>query len=397
MDISDFLSETFDQVLNGTDGNDTITGLDGGTDLIDGGAGDDVIYGRRGSDALFGGAGDDQLYALRGNDTLSGGAGNDSLYSGRDASVLDGGSGDDLLQADMFLGAAHVLTGGAGADTFALVNSAAAALSAVVITDFSPGEDILALPSGESLSVSSGAGDITLTLGSGDTVTLNGITVHDWLVANGTIFDGVTQGGAGVDRIFARAGDDVIAGGAGDDVIGGGAGDDVILGGEGNDSLNGNRGNDTLDGGAGNDTLHGNAGHNLLLGGEGDDYITSGNQGSVLDGGAGDDHLLMRMLSGGDHQVTGGTGADHFEFAYFDDRKHGHVVISDYELGVDSVTIDGMSALDYYLGTEAVLQDTEAGALLYLVSNDTVLFAGVSTADLAASWAGLAPVDLPLV
>lgn len=388
MDFSDFSPEAFDQVLIGTGGNDTIDGFDGGNQLIDGGAGNDWIYGRDGNDVLFGGDGNDRINGGRGNDLLVGGAGNDLLYSGRNGSTLEGGSGDDLLQASLLVGATHVLTGGTGADGFEVIDTDLPAIGHVIITDFELEIDTLVLSPDPPATVSSGAGDLVLTLAGGDTVTLEGVSTHDWLALNGTDFGGITQGGAGNDRYIGGAGDEIFAGGEGNDLIVGGAGNDIILGGEGDDILSAGQGRDTLDGGAGNDTLHGNAGNNLLLGGAGDDYITSGNQTSRLEGGEGADHLLARMISGGSHVMIGGTGADHFEFACFDVRKRGSVVITDLELGLDRVTIDGMDLGAYQLATGAALTDTPAGALLQLVSNDTILFEGLAADDIGAWYFG---------
>ncbi|MEN9464138.1 MAG: hypothetical protein RL217_319, partial [Pseudomonadota bacterium] len=85
---------------------------------IEGGAGDDTIYGTTGNDYLVGGDGNDTLHGGAGNDYLLGGAGNDTLY---------GGAGNDTL------------TGGAGADVFVWKlgdQGTAAAPAQDVITDF---------------------------------------------------------------------------------------------------------------------------------------------------------------------------------------------------------------------------------------------------------------------
>src|SRR5690606_31848077 len=59
-----------------------------GNDVMDGGAGDDVLSGGSGNDALEGGAGDD---------ILAGGSGNDILHGGLGDDVLTGGEGDDIF------------------------------------------------------------------------------------------------------------------------------------------------------------------------------------------------------------------------------------------------------------------------------------------------------------
>ncbi len=47
--------------------------------IIDGGAGDDVLWASNGNDTIFGGDGDDVLFGGTGNDTLTGGAGSDTF------------------------------------------------------------------------------------------------------------------------------------------------------------------------------------------------------------------------------------------------------------------------------------------------------------------------------
>lgn len=107
-------------------------------DTIDGGPGNDVIYGGAGADVIHGGSGDDiinggpgiatatdQLYGDAGNDIikagpgdtgamLDGGAGNDQLYGGLAANVMNGGDGNDYLSGG---GGHDVMHGGAGDDT----------------------------------------------------------------------------------------------------------------------------------------------------------------------------------------------------------------------------------------------------------------------------------------
>ncbi|MBL1432481.1 MAG: hypothetical protein COB94_003425 [Gammaproteobacteria bacterium] len=89
--------------IQGGLGDDHLFGL-GGNDVIRGGDGDDYIEGGRGIDQLFGGdnrdtlVGGDDADILRGEagmDTLQGGKGNDDLYGGVDNDILEGGADDD--------------------------------------------------------------------------------------------------------------------------------------------------------------------------------------------------------------------------------------------------------------------------------------------------------------
>ncbi|WP_409306506.1 type I secretion C-terminal target domain-containing protein [Pectobacterium sp. B1J-3] len=75
----------------------------------------DISSANGGNDILNGGAGNDILYGQGGNDTLNGGAGNDKLYGGDGNDTLIGGDGDDILIGGK---GNDVLIGGKGADIF---------------------------------------------------------------------------------------------------------------------------------------------------------------------------------------------------------------------------------------------------------------------------------------
>jgi Ca2+-binding RTX toxin-like protein len=83
--------------LSGTDAADLIEGGTG-DDAIYGEGGNDTILGSEGSDLISGGMGDDSLYAASGDDTVDAGDGNDLIVGGD-------GAGDDLYM------------GGTGVDT----------------------------------------------------------------------------------------------------------------------------------------------------------------------------------------------------------------------------------------------------------------------------------------
>jgi len=145
--------------------------IDGGkgNDVIFGGKGDDTITGGRGKDVVFGGKGDDTIKGGRGRDVVFGGKGDDTIQGGRGRDVIFGGKGDDTIQ------------GGRGGDT-----------------------------------IFGGKGDDTIKGGRGRDI----------------IF-----GGRGDDTIHGGRGNDTIYGGRGDDTIFGGRGKDVIFGGHGDDCI----------------------------------------------------------------------------------------------------------------------------------------------------------------
>ncbi|AMV23790.1 Hemolysin, plasmid [Gemmata sp. SH-PL17] len=171
-------------IVNGGDGNDTISGsagadlLIGGTgdDTIDGGTGNDLLYGggRTSGDYVFGIATGGAANVLTRGDNLAN-SGNDKLYGGDGKDELHGGDGLDLLVG--------------GYDYFADDNDA----------DWVYGED------GNDV-IRGGAGDDYLDGGNGD--------------------DNIA-GGNGNDTMYGRNGNDTLNGGAGSDSGVGGSGTDT--------------------------------------------------------------------------------------------------------------------------------------------------------------------------
>ncbi|MEQ1647461.1 MAG: DUF4114 domain-containing protein [Hyphomicrobiaceae bacterium] len=152
-------------------------------DTLNGGDGDDVIYGLRGNDVLSGDAGDDKIYGGTGDDRLSGGEGND---------VLSGGAGNDVLLADA---GDDKLMGGKGFDTLSFAD-----VSNGVSVDLSK-------------HVAIGAG----------TDHVSGIEA-----VVGSKFADVLSGDGSAN---------LLAGGLGDDVLRGRGGNDVLVGGDGADTF----------------------------------------------------------------------------------------------------------------------------------------------------------------
>lgn len=109
------------------DGNDTVTGFNGGIRLVGSPFGDtvkgtnsaDVIAARGGDDTIFGRGGDDTVVAdtsgALGNDRLYGDAGDDTLTGSLGSDTFVGGSGTDALGSTSEL--AQEFRGGSGVDT----------------------------------------------------------------------------------------------------------------------------------------------------------------------------------------------------------------------------------------------------------------------------------------
>lgn len=111
----------------------------------------------------------------------------------------------------------------------------------------------------------------------------------------------------------------------GGDLLYGGSGDDVLIGGAGHDTLVGGDGNDILMGGSGSDTLHGGAGNDILMGGSGNDILMGGHGDNILIGGSGNDTF---KYNAGD--LTGKTHGDTItDFHVGDVAKDGNADILD--------------------------------------------------------------------
>lgn len=262
-------------------------------DWLAGGAGDDLIAGSAGHDTLLGGTGSDTLEGGTGFDHLMGGAGADHLNGGSDRDTLDGGAGDDTLDGRV-------------------------------------GDDLL----------QGGEGDDLLMGGSGSDTLEGGAGADDLRSGND---DDALAGGLGDDTLDGGRGDDVLAGDAGADELQGNSGNDTLDGGADNDTLNGGSGDDALDGGAGRDRLNGGSGNDQLDGGEGRDTLAGASGDDVLDGGAGRDSLF---LGAGNDTATGGDGADRFIFRDRD-LNGSSVEITDYDVSEgDYLDLRGVDIAD---------------------------------------------------
>ncbi|MCH8829069.1 MAG: peroxidase, partial [Planctomycetes bacterium] len=87
------------RIVGATDASIVINGGPGNDQLF-GGPGDDRIDGGSGNDRIFGGAGDDQLSGGSGNDRIFGQDGDDIIDGGTGRDVLVGGEGDDQIRDD---------------------------------------------------------------------------------------------------------------------------------------------------------------------------------------------------------------------------------------------------------------------------------------------------------
>jgi Ca2+-binding RTX toxin-like protein len=310
-----------DQIVEGTMGDDTLTGTNL-TDLIFGEDGNDVIYGGNAGDCIFGGANNDTIYGENLNDLLVGGSGNDTLYGGDDEDTifgntgvdqlfgefghdtLDGGAGNDSLDG----GADHdTLNGGPDVDTVLGGSSPDRILirGTEATTDTIDGGSEY-----DTLEIIAGTGTATLqgfslantgveTVSSIEAIVGNNQTLQGTGGANLFDLTGIV-GPTGLASIDGLGGNDTITGTASSDVINGGDGDDILTGGDGFDVINGGNDNDTIDGGLHNDTINGGAGLDTITAGAGFDVVqVSSNEAEndVMNGGADTDTIVALGVS----------------------------------------------------------------------------------------------------
>jgi hypothetical protein len=249
------------------------TGVQG----LNGGGGDDVVNGSNDMDLISGGSGGaDQLHGNGGDDTLflintylisNGSPGPESTRTGA-GSLFDGGSGFDFLMLGGFVNFQGTIQDIEGLLLIpGYANSNFGNPSIFVASQYATNAvfsraTFAALPSNLLLA---GVGNVSVNFGNGG----------ESLDASGFTFDpgaAITfdfAGGDGNDSITGTSVGDVISGGLGDDALNGGLGDDVIV-------LNG--GADTAAGGAGNDQFQINL---------------AGTNNSNIDGGADSDNLQI--------------------------------------------------------------------------------------------------------
>jgi Ca2+-binding RTX toxin-like protein len=148
---------------------------------INGGAGNDTLYGSQGADTLFGAIGDDTIYGAGGNDKIS-------FYQSEGTDAVDGGAGYDTLVA---------------ATEYAIIGvSSMTSIEAIAVETASG-------LSHAGLAFTDNADNFDLSA-----IAVSGITFID-LKAGNDIF----VGSSGADRIIGGAGRDQMTGGSGADVF----------------------------------------------------------------------------------------------------------------------------------------------------------------------------------
>jgi Ca2+-binding RTX toxin-like protein len=247
--------------------------------------------------------------------------------------------------------------GGAGNDSYALVNGSPTVIDAAGIDTITSTKDrsLMSFAAIENLTLVGSAAIDGTGNGRGNTITGNGAV-------------NVLRGGLGNDSLNGGAGNDVLDGAAGNDLLDGGVGNDRLNGGAGNDTFVINSARDVLTDAAGIDLVRstfsktlatrfenltlvgtasvngtgnaaaniitGNTGNNKLFGLAGNDTLSGGARNDILTGGTGKDTM------------TGGAGADDFDFNSVAEIGRGasRDVIKDFAHLVDDIDLATIDA-----------------------------------------------------
>ncbi|MCE3232976.1 MAG: calcium binding hemolysin protein [Rickettsiaceae bacterium] len=215
---------------------------------------EDVVFGTNGDDIL-----NNQYMYNQHTDAINGLDGNDTIYGNSNTNLLDGGAGDDILNSSYYGDADFVvIKGGFGSDEFIIRDSGR-------IEDFdvsNPNEKINFSFNRDITAFN----QLNITQYGNDTIIVTPFSVYglitlvlknvssSQLTANNFIFHSL-EGTGGDDSILGGTNGNILNGYAGNDILDGYTGDDKLNGGDGNDTLLFGQGNDTLTGGAGSDTF----------------------------------------------------------------------------------------------------------------------------------------------
>ncbi|RUT05902.1 hypothetical protein DSM106972_031080 [Dulcicalothrix desertica PCC 7102] len=229
----------------------------------------DFLIGDNGANILTGLAGNDTLEGRAGDDTLDGGAGEDTLWGGDGNDILRGGFEKDTLVGDL---GNDILEGGFGDDSL----------------DAGLGDDTLKDLEGNN-TFYAGEGNNLVTAGSGSDVIYAGAG-FDTINAG----DGINKifAGEGFNQITSGEGNDIIYTGASRDIINAGNGNNQVYAGEGLNEIFTGFGDDTIYAGASNDLIDAGNGRNLIYAAEGNNLIGTGSGNDIVYAGSGSDWIF---------------------------------------------------------------------------------------------------------
>ncbi|MBO4400817.1 MAG: hypothetical protein J5809_03115 [Selenomonadaceae bacterium] len=402
------------ELISGTAGADVLSNSKAGV-TIDALAGNDTISNTGDEVSISGGGGNDRITNSGSSVSIDAGAGNDTINSSGDEVLIDGGAGADKISLSSSA-TVNTIAGGAGNDTI-YTNGGVNVIvynsgdGKDMIYGFG-GEDSIKITSGTISKTSQSGANVLVTVGSGtsNVITIRDVALSDLSVSGGTISytDGIiptptvpsleinntedyatiragsgnhtitneghyvyADGGAGLDKIINFGEEVTLAGGDGNDTLFSSGNDGLLDGGAGADkiSLEDGASNNTIAGGAGNDTIYTNGAGNIIQYGEGD--------GSDVIYGFGENDsveisgsIRTSVQSGGDVLVTVGGSANVLTFK---NLAAGNLYVED---GLITYTDEIIEEPDYPLSLTSGKDNetfSDDGATVYaLAGNDTI-------------------------
>ena len=333
------------------------------------------------------GDGNDNL-SLDGDDRLEGGEGNDTLYGqgGSNTFVFEVNAGNDrIMDFDNGLDTIEYINGPANFGALTITQDGADVLIAsangtlrilnTVTAVFDASDFVFIVPIVANLTNGN-----DLYIGSGVFETVNGLNGNDTIYGNGG--DDVLNGDGGNDTLFGGAGADVLNGGAGVDRVfystsatavtvnmintalntGVDAVGDTFIsvenisGSNFNDVLTGDNSNNDLIGLGGDDVLIGARGNDRLFGGNGDDRLLGGNGNDTMFGQGGADTYVIRANAGADRIYGFDDGSDIIEYRNGPADFSGLTIT---QIGADTqiVSINGTLTIKAFTATDLSAAD----------------------------------------